>query len=125
VVVAVALVALIVVAAPGSVRIIERAPASSSGAAAVPGWARPCVGAPIVSLRQGFCARVDGRVMGSQTKSNGETHLLVLGGFHATLVEVERGDKLPGWGSRIVAIGPIIGSSAGLREVRAVSLAGG
>ena len=120
-----ALVGLIVTAAPGSVRVLRQTPASSSDATRVPGWARPCVDAPIVSLRQAFCARVDGRVLASFTKSDGETHLLVTGGFHVTLIEVERGTKLPSWGSRIVAVGPMIGESYGLREVRAISLAGG
>jgi hypothetical protein len=121
----VALLGLVVTAAPGSVRVLRQAPASSSAAARVPPWARPCVDAPIVSLRQAFCARVDGRVVASHTKSDGETHLLVIGGFHATLVEVERGTRLPSWGARIVAVGPMIGEGYGLREIRAISLAGG
>ena len=41
----------------------------------------------------GFCARTEGRVVGFLTKDNGETHLLVTGGFHLTLVELKPGTE--------------------------------
>jgi hypothetical protein len=61
-------------------------------------------------------------VIGSVTKDDGETHLLVAGGFHLTLVELQRGTRTPSWGSAIVAIGPLT-TTDGLRELHALRLA--
>jgi hypothetical protein len=77
----------------------------------------------LAKSRLAFCARADGRVIASFAADGGETHLLVAGGLHLTLVELRPGMHAPRWGSRIVAVGPL-GSSDGLRELRAVSLVG-
>jgi len=55
------------------------------------------------------------------TNGVGETHVLVAGGLHLTLVELRRGMRTPFWGSRIVAVGPV-GRSNGLRELHALTL---
>jgi hypothetical protein len=122
---ALGLCAVLVLAGPGSVQLFSDAKASAVPAGRVPKWIRPCLrAAPLGALRVGQCARVDGRVVASQTKAGGETHLVVVGGFHAMVVEVEPGAHLPGWGSRVVAVGPLIGTTLGLREMRALTLSG-
>ncbi len=133
---ATALGALLFVSAPGSMRIVRAVPtdvrfsSASAVPAGLPSWARPCVG-QVPDVRQptiAFCARVDGRVIGSFTKSEPigpETHLLVTGGFHMTLVELRPGTPVPSWGSRIVAVGPLAAEELGLRELKAVTVGGG
>lgn len=136
---ATALGALMFVSAPGSIKIVAAVPAdarfsslhsSSAVPAGLPGWARPCLG-QVPDVRQpptAFCARVDGRVIGSFTKSEPvgpETHLLVTGGFHVTLVELRPGTPVPSWGSHIVAVGPLAAEELGLRELKAVSVGRG
>lgn len=114
--------ALLFMAAPGSIQILGRAPAAHS-----PAWAQPCLaqGPQFDAQQLAFCARVDGRVIATQSKRDGETHLLVLGGFHVTLVELPDRAHMPSWGSRVVAVGPMQAASHGLREVKAITLWGG
>jgi hypothetical protein len=112
---AAALVALLLLAAPGSIQVLARA----KGQTPMPKWAAPCsvVRPPSLGVRPlTYCARVDGRVIASLSE-NGERHVLVTGGFHLTLVELPRGARSPGWGSRIVAVGPLQAGSFGLREL--------
>lgn len=122
-----ALAATLFFEAPGSVKLVRYGPGSGgSPASALPGWTRPCLNDPSVDVegpRLAFCARADGRVVGSITNANGETHLLLTGGFHLTLVQLRRGAHTPSWGSRIIAIGPL-GRADGLRELQAISLVG-
>jgi hypothetical protein len=113
-------------AATGSMKVVQYAPVPGSHAAAIlPKWAGPCstrypsVGETDIA----FCARVDGRVIAWATKPSGETHLLVAGGFHLTLVELKAGMHKPGWGSRITAVGPLLATD-GMRELRAVMVRG-
>jgi hypothetical protein len=63
---------------------------------------------------------VDGRVIGVVRKSSGETHLLVTGGLHFSLVELKPGMPVPGWGSRIIAVGPMGSGEGGFRELKAL-----
>jgi hypothetical protein len=124
---AVALAVLVFFAAPGSVTLMRYSPLriteTTSGWKT---WAGPCLRRVDPMFRRGqlaFCARVDGRVIGSHTSgTTGETHLLVLGAFHATLVELQRGTAVPSWGSRIIAVGPLSQGDGGLRELQAVWL---
>lgn len=118
-----ALAAIMFFAAPGSIELVRHAP-GGAGSSALPMWARPCLDDPYVSVEGpllAFCARADGRVVGSVTKSDGETHLVLTGGFHLTLVQLPPGIQRPSWGSRVVAVGPL-GSTDGLRELQAIRL---
>jgi hypothetical protein len=115
--------AVIFFAAPGSVDLARYAGAAGAqGDSPLPGWARPCLDAPYVSVEGAelaVCARVDGRVTASIVKDDGDTHVLVAGGFHLTLVQLPHGAHAPSWGSRIVAVGPL-GSTDGVRELQAI-----
>jgi hypothetical protein len=112
-------------AAPWAVSVIKYAPTTGGPAASsLPSWAQPCLANRYPALTEpqiGFCARADGRVIGFVTKDSGETHLLVTGGFHVTLVELKPGTHRPSWGSRIVAVGPLT-TTDGLREIQAIRL---
>jgi hypothetical protein len=123
---AASLAAILFFAAPGSVSLVKYGPeAGGPPASALPVWSRPCVLAnqyPSMSEPQlAFCARADGRVIGSFSGDKGETHLLVTGGFHITLVELKLGTHKPAWGSRIVAVGPLT-TSDDLRELKAITI---
>jgi hypothetical protein len=72
-----------------------------------------------------FCARLTGRVIATSTKHSGEAHLLVSGGLHLTIVEVPAGRPVPGWGSWVTAVGPLLADQNGLRELLAVQVADG
>jgi hypothetical protein len=121
---AVVLAASLLAAVPGSVAIVKYAPGQGGPAAtSIPAWARTCLQIRYPSLEEhqlAFCARVDGRVIGSVTKSNGETHLLVTGGLHFSVVELKPGMRAPGWGSRITAVGPMGSGEGGFRELKAL-----
>jgi hypothetical protein len=114
---------------PGSVTIVKYAPGQGGPAAThLPTWARLCLQVRYPSLEEhqlAFCARVDGRVIGSVTKSSGETHLLVTGGLHFSLVELKPGMRAPGWGSRITAVGPMGSGEGGFRELKALRVGNG
>jgi hypothetical protein len=123
---AAALATILFFTAPGSVSLVKYGPeAGGPSASTLPAWSRPCVVAnryPSMSQPQlAFCARADGRVIGFVGGDEGETHLLVTGGFHITLVELKLGTRKPPWGSRIVAVGPLTRSD-GLRELKAVRI---
>jgi hypothetical protein len=116
-----ALCGIVFMAGPGSVRLLVYPP-GIRGTTVIPAWARPCGHEP-TSPRHGqiaFCARVDGRVIESAASSRTEeTHLLVVGGFRVTLVQLPRGARPPGWGSRITAVGAMFTNGSGVREVQA------
>jgi hypothetical protein len=108
---------LLAVSGPGSVDTV------GAGASAAVRWAHPCWGHPPVLKHPQLasCARVAGREMFAYTQSgSGETHLLVLGGFHMFVVELPDGVRNPGWGSWITAVGPMVRGRFGLREVEAL-----
>jgi len=117
------LVGLTFLTVPGSLSVIER---SSIVAPSVrlPAWARPClIDTPPAHVdgRLAFCARVDGRVVGALSKPHStERHLLVTGGLHVTVVELPPGARQPGWGTRVVAVGPLQRAGHGLRELLAL-----
>jgi hypothetical protein len=105
---------------PGSVEVVARAPLAPVHAGqTTSSWTRPCYRKQIFRYPEvAFCARVTGRVVGSRTLS-GETHVFVSGGFHLTLVELPSGSRVPPWGSRITAVGPLLRGEYGLRELKA------
>jgi hypothetical protein len=113
---------LLALAGPGSIEILQRDPAAGSRlSAGTPAWSRLCYRHPprLGHPHLAFCARVEGRVIYSDVESR-ETHLLVLGGFHIVIVELSARARRPGWGSHIVAVGPLLRARDGQREVQAV-----
>lgn len=125
---AVVLCGLIYLAGPGSLQVVTIQPLGA--ASRMPAWARPCVidtPPPHDSRTLAFCARVVGRVVASIAKSesgDGERHVLVTGGFHVTLVELDGKTPTPSLGARITAVGPLQRASYGLRELIALSFHG-
>jgi hypothetical protein len=117
-----ALCGLLALAGPGSIEIVQRAPVNGSSLDSLtPTWSRACYRrVPKLGHRRlAFCARFDGRVIYSKVES-GETHLLLVGGLHILIVELPEGKRGPGWGSRIVAVGPLLRARNGQRELRAL-----
>ena len=112
VVAATLLVAELLLAAGGSV---ERPSADPRA-----GWAAACQGrvprADRILLEP--CVRVRGRVVAVRHDGN-ETHLAVIAGFHLLLVKLP--DELPhsGWGRSVAAVGALVRSRTGLRELDA------
>jgi hypothetical protein len=123
---AVALCSLLFLAGPGSIQVIR--PMPSVAPARLPAWARPCVidtGSLQGAVQLAYCARVQGRVIADMGRGgDGERHVLVTGAFHVTLVELHRGMRVPAWGSRITAVGPLQRASYGVRELIALALDG-
>jgi hypothetical protein len=112
--------ALLAISVPGSMEIVADAPMVG---ATPPGWARVCSATDVAPADQvAYCSRVTGRVIGSQGKQSGETHLLVTGGLHVTVVELPLGRRAPGWGSWVTAVGPLFTGSGGIPELRAVEV---
>lgn len=113
---------------PGSMQVLERAPAPGIAAPPLPAWAHPCVidtPPPPGPDMLAFCSRVQGRVIAFETEHpSGERHVLLTGGFHLTLVELPAGAKEPSWGSTVTAVGPLHRASHGVRELIALSLRG-
>jgi hypothetical protein len=119
---AAALCGLLAVAAPGSIQVLRHPPASgSSSDTQTLAWSRACYRhAPSLDHpRLAFCARFDGRVLYSDVGPR-EVHLLAVGSFHAVIVELPAGSRVPGWGSRIVAVGPLLRARNGQRELQAL-----
>lgn len=116
------LAALLLVAAPGSVAVLAHQPTAGSE---TPSWAEPCThGQPRQDRRLlAYCARVDGRVVASTHGPDpGESHVAVISDFHLTIVLVPDGAPTPSWGSHVVAVGPLLRSRSGQREVEAYTL---
>src|SRR5262249_59990552 len=93
-----------------------------SGTTAEPSWVHWCTrGKPRGDrARLAFCARVDGRVIGStHGPAPGEAHLAVLGDFHLVIVRLPDWTRTPPWGSQGVAIGPLFRARDGQREIQA------
>lgn len=117
---AVILCALLLMAGPGSMQVY----AARSGAR-LPAWTRPCViDTPPArdADRLASCVRMVGRVIATKEKSSdGERHVLVTGGFHVMLVELPPSAPMPGWGSRITAVGRLERGVYGVHELIALS----
>jgi hypothetical protein len=114
---------LVIASAQGSLTVLARRPAATSGEGAGQlGWERWCThGEPRGDRRRlAWCARVEGRVIAS-THGPGphEAHVAVLGGFHIVLVRLPEGRPTPSWGTHIAAIGPLFRARDGQREVQA------
>jgi hypothetical protein len=135
---AVALGVIVLCAGPGSIEIVSRVPAgatsaslatpAAASAAGLPSWTSRCFGlvAEVDQAPLAFCARVEGRVIARYTKPDDrETHILVTGGWHVTLVELRPRARVPSLGSWVVAIGPLAaGAEWGFREMKAVKVTG-
>jgi hypothetical protein len=84
------------------------------------GWAAACQGrvprADRVLLDP--CVRVRGRVVTVRHQGS-ETHLAVIAGFHLLLVKLPAGAPQLGLGRWVDAIGALVRSRTGLREVEA------
>lgn len=117
---AAAVAAVLGLAAPGGVQI---APAS---ARARPAWSTACfTRAPREDrLLLARCVRLSGRVLWAQRSSFTEAHLLVSAGLRPVLVKIDhaRPHGVPAIGHRIVAVGPLLRSRSGLREVEEFEL---
>jgi hypothetical protein len=111
---------LLVAAAQGSIDVLARRPATGGMS-----WERWCTAGQVRvdRVRLAFCARVEGLVV-SSTRGPGpnEAHIAVVGGFHLTVVKLAFHAPVPGFGSRVVAIGPLMRARDGQREVQAFRL---
>jgi hypothetical protein len=71
-------------------------------------------------VRLAFCARAEGRVIGSNHgPAAGEAHVAVLGGFHLVIVLLPEWARTPPLGSKVVAVGPLFRARDGQREIQA------
>lgn len=115
------LAALLLLAAQGSVAVLAHQPVTGPAAS----WTTQCRGGQARQDRRriAYCARVEGRVVAStHGPSADESHIAVISNFHVTLVLVPNGAPTPSWGSHVVAVGPLVRSRSGQREVEAYSL---
>jgi hypothetical protein len=115
---------LLVVAAQGSLTVIPSAPQTVAGSAQ-PDWLQWCTRGQVRADRRrlAFCARADGLVVTStHGPGTGEAHVALIGDFHLIIVRLPDGAATPPFGSRIVAIGPLLRSRDGQREVQAFRL---
>jgi hypothetical protein len=115
--------AVVLVCASGSLTVLARRPVTDgSGAAAEPSWVDWCTrGQPREDrVRLAFCARAEGRVIGStHGPGPGEAHIAVLGDFQLVIVRLPDWTATPPWGSQVVAIGPLFRARDGQREIQA------
>lgn len=116
--------ALLVGAAQGSMTVISRTQARGPLRVRGP-WERWCTAGQVRvdRVRLAFCARVEGVVLSStRGPGPGEAHIAVVGAFHLTIVKLPDSAPVPGFGSRVVAIGPLMRARNGQREVQAFRL---
>lgn len=114
---AILLVGVVALAAQGSFQIVAR-----RGAVSAPSWTRWCVAGQVRADRRrlAFCARVSGVVLAAtHGPAAGESHVAVVGAFHLFVVRLPDDAAVPGVGSRITAIGPLLRARDGEREVQA------
>jgi len=114
---------VVVVLGQGSVQVIGRRSAVGS----VP-WGPWCTTGRVREDRHrlAFCARVDGvAVASTHGPGAGEAHVAVIGGFHLTIVRLPFGSATPSAGTRVIAVGPLVRSRDGQREVQAFRLVRG
>jgi hypothetical protein len=131
VLVALAAVVALVALAPGSYATYPRAELlTAAGQRAAPAWTRPCW-ATARKQPEPVCAHVSGRVVWIQhhdPDGDGDRHLVIVGRLHARIVKVQpslRVSHLPGYGTRIDAVGYLYRGSSGHLEVIAARLVPG
>lgn len=115
---------LLVGAAQGSIVVVSRQPAAAAQAHEA-SWERWCTAGRVREDRRrlAFCARVDGLVVATTHGPKvGEVHLAVIGDFHLTLVRLPDAVATPSFGTRVVAVGPLLRARNGQREVQAFRL---
>jgi hypothetical protein len=123
------LAALLAAASQGSISVIMRRPTTPGvSASREPSWTGWCTRGEVRQDRRrlAFCARVDGLVIAS-THGPGahEAHVGLISDFHLVVVRLPDGAPTPSWGSRVVAVGPLLRARDGQREVQAFKLVRG
>lgn len=128
-----ALVAVIALVAlgPGSYETYPRsALLTAVGQRSAPAWTRPCW-ATARRRPESTCAHVSGRVVWIQHEDpdgDGDRHLIVVGRLHPRIVKIQLTlpvSHLPGYGTRIDAVGYLYRGSSGKLEVIAARLVPG
>jgi hypothetical protein len=123
------LIALLAAASQGSISVIMHRPATSGPVAtSQPSWTSWCTRGEVRQDRRrlAFCARVDGLVIAStHGPGAGETHVALISDFHVVVVRLPDRARTPSWGSRVVAVGPLLRARDGQREVQAFRLVRG
>jgi hypothetical protein len=121
----------IVALAPGSYQTYPRTSLLTAAARrAAPAWTRPCW-ATARRLAETTCAHVAGRVVWIQhhdPDGDGDRHLIVIGRLHPRIVKVALTlpvSHLPGYGTRIDAVGYLYRGASGKMEVDAARLVPG
>jgi hypothetical protein len=130
-VVALLAIAAVVALAPGSYETYPRsALLTAAGQREAPTWTRPCW-ALAREQREPTCAHVSGRVVWIQhhdPDGDGDRHLVVVGRLHPRVVKIPKElpvSQLPGYGTRIDAVGYLFRGSSGSLEVIAARLVPG
>lgn len=117
------LIGVVAVAAQGSLTVLAHPPAAGAGATTGAGsWPALCGSgqARMDRMHLAYCARMEGVVLYvTHGPDRYETHLAVVGDFHVVIVDLDRPGAVPGVGSRIVAIGPMVRARDGQREIEA------
>jgi hypothetical protein len=115
----------VVVASRGSIETVGDDP-SAVVLRSPPAWAKPCQDREPRDDRELLesCAQVAGRVVAvrAEVRPTGppEVHLAMIADFHLFVVKLEPGQRRPSLGSAVIAVGPLVRASNGLREVDAV-----
>jgi len=126
----VALLAVVAVVAvgPGSYETYPRsALLTAAGQRDAPAWTRPCW-AQAREQPEPTCAHVSGRVVWIQHEDpdgDGDRHLVIVGRLHPRVVKIPKTlpvSHLPGYGTRIDAVGYLFRGSSGSLEVIAARL---
>lgn len=119
------------VTGPGSYETYPRsALLTPAGQRDAPAWTRPCW-ARARKLREPTCAHVSGRVVWIQHEDpdgDGDRHLVIVGRLRLRVVKIPKTlpvSKLPGYGTRIDAVGYLSLGSSGHPEVIAARLVPG
>jgi hypothetical protein len=131
VLIALVAVVAIVALAPGSYETYPRTSLlTAAGQRAAPAWTRPCW-VPARFLPDPLCAHVSGRVVWIQhhdPDGDGDRHLIVVEGLHPRIVKVPLSlgvSYLPGYGTRIDAVGYLYRGGSGRLEIIARRLVPG
>jgi hypothetical protein len=131
----VALVVVVLLAAvavgPGSYETYPRsALLTAAGQRAAPAWTRPCWRLAR-KRRESTCVHVSGRVAWIQHEDpdgDGDRHLVLVGRLHPRVVKIPKTlavSQLPGYGTRVDAVGYLFRGSSGRLEVMATRLVPG
>jgi hypothetical protein len=119
------LIAVVAISAQGSLTVLAHPPpAGAASARQSPSWSQWCSHGLVRDDRVhlAYCARVEGIVLEvTHGPARDESHLAVIGDFRIVLVRLDE-FPVPGVGSRILAIGPMVRARDGQREIQAFTL---